>query len=245
MTTHERAPFYSSSRFDVREDLAQIHKAQLDDLGSPGTWGTGAQRLAVASEARQAGIEAGVMEAPAGGVPAPDVVLPETVRAFIRKLAVSPKDVDQAACDAARSGGLSDEEYVEIVGIVSRMVNFDIFARGIGASLQPLPAARGGQPSRERPQSAVLEHAIVPTVPNPPAGGHDAEVLYRGKWRPYIMRALSLVPGELRDHLELEEIQYMPMAQVMVPDHQQHTGVTRAQAEVVAGRVSAINECFF
>lgn len=245
MATNEHAPFYSSSRFDVREDLAQIHEAQLGDLGSPGTWGTGAQRLAVAIETRQAGIEAGVMEAPPEGLPSPDVALPETVRTFIRTLAVTPKDVDEATCDAARSGGLTDEEYVEIVGIVSRMVNFDTFARGIGAALQPLPPARDGQPSRERPQSAVLEHAIVPTVPNPPAGGRDAEVLYGGQWRPYIMRALSLVPGELLDHLELEEAQYMPMDKVMVPDHQEHEGVTRAQAEVVAGRVSAINECFF
>ncbi|MFY0612546.1 MAG: hypothetical protein JXQ99_13520 [Hyphomicrobiaceae bacterium] len=245
MSIDEPTPFYKSAAFDVREDLAEVHRAQLADLGSPGTWGSGAQRLAVASEVRLAGVEAGVMEAPAGGVPAADVTLPETVRAFIGKLAVSPKDVDEAACDAARSEGLSDEEYVEIVGIVSRVVNLDIFARGIGSPLQPLPTARAGQPSGVRPQAAVREHAIVPTVPNAPEGGHDAEVLYGGKWQPYIMRALSLVPGELSDHLELEEVQYMPMSKVLVPDHQHHNGVTRAQAEVVAGRVSAINECFF
>lgn len=239
------ASFYQSATYEVREGLAEIHRAQLADLGSPGTWGTGAQRLAVASEARQAGVEAGVMEAPANVLPAPGVTLPEAVRTFIRILAVSPKDVDEAVCDAARRDGLTDEEYVEIVGIVSRVINFDIFARGVGVPLQPLPGARDGKPSCVRPESAVREYAIVPTVPNPPAGGRDAQDLYGGKWQPYIMRALSLVPGELRDHLELEEVQYMPMHKVLVPDHQHHKGVTRAQAEVVAGRVSAINECFF
>lgn len=245
MTTDKTAPIYKDAAFDVPEDLAKIHALQLEKLGGPGTWGTGAQRIAVASEARQAGVEAGVMEAPTHGLPAPGASLPETVSAFIRNLAVSPKDVDQATCEAARKDGLSDEEYVEIVGIVSRVVNIDIFARGIGASLLPLPAARDGKPTRLRPESAVFEHAIVPTVPNPPEGGRDAQELYGGKWQPYIMRALSLVPSELRDHLELEEAQYMPMSKVLVPDYQHHIGVTRAQAEVVAGRVSAINECFF
>lgn len=239
------APIYTDAAYDVRQDLAEIHARQLDDLGSAGTWGTGAQRLAVASVARQAGIEAGLLEAPDDHQLAPVDALPDAVRTFIRQLAIAPKDVDETFCDAARSDGLSDEEYVEIVGIVSRMVNIDIFARAVGAKLSPLPAARPGQPSRERPASAIYEHAIVPTVPNAPQGGDDAQELYGGKWQPYIMRALSLVPGELRDHLELEEVQYMPMSKVMVPDHQHHVGVTRAQAEVVAGRVSAINECFF
>lgn len=245
MANDNTAPIYADAAYDVRQDLVEIHAKQLDDLGSPGTWGTGAQRLAVARAARQAGIEAGVMEAPDNHQPAPANALPETVQTFIRHLAVAPKDVDETVCDAARGEGLSDEEYVEIVGLVSRMVNIDIFARAVGAQLPPLPAPRPGQPTRERPASAIREHAIVPTVPNAPEGGDDAQQLYGGKWQPYIMRALSLVPGELRDHLELEEVQYMPMSKVMVPDHQHHVGVTRAQAEVVAGRVSAINECFF
>ena len=245
MTDRRNTSIYTDAPYEVRQDLVEIHAAQLENLALPGTWGTGAQRLAVAGTARHAGIDAGILEASDQHQAMPDVALPDTVKTFIRQLAVTPKDVDEAACDDARSDGLSDEEYVEIVGIVSRMVNIDIFARGIGAQLPPLPSPRAGQPTRIRPASAVHEHAIVPTVPNAPEGGDDAQELYGGKWQPYIMRALSLVPGELRDHLELEEVQYMPMSKVMVPDHQHHVGVTRAQAEVVAGRVSAINECFF
>ena len=123
--------------------------------------------------------------------------------------------------------------------------NLDIFARGIGVDLRPLPAARPGAPSRERPAAAVKELAWVPTVPNPPAGGEAADELYGGKPKPYIVRALSLVPDELRRHLELEEVQYLPLQHIFVTDYRHHEGFSRAQVEVVAGRVSALNECFF
>ena len=236
-------PAYSDSQYPVRDDLAEVHAAQLDQLAEPGAWGTGAQRLAVAAEARRAGRDAGRLELD-GAEPADDV-LPEAARTLVRRLAVDPKDVDEACYEEARRGGLSDEEYVEIVGIVARIANLDIFARGVGVDPRPLPAARSGAPSRERPAAATRELAWVPTVPNPPDGGAAADELYGGRPKPYIVRALSLVPGELRRHLELEEVQYLPLDRIMVPDHQHHEGFSRAQAEVVAGRVSALNECFF
>ena len=162
-----------------------------------------------------------------------DTGLPDAARKMVRRLAVDPKDLDETSYREAREGGLTDEEYVEIVGLVSRVTDLDIFARGIGVDLRPLSAA------------AVRELAWVPTVPNPPEGGEAADELYGGKPKPYIVRALSLVPGELRRHLELEEVQYLPLHRIFVPDYRHHEGFSRAQVEVVAGRVSALNECFF
>ena len=49
----------------------------------------------------------------------------------------------------------------------------------------------------------------------------------------------------MRRHLELEEAQYLPMKNVFVADYQHHEGFTRAQVELIAGRVSALNECFY
>ncbi len=234
-------PLYSDSRYHVRDDLAGVHARQIDQLA--GAWGTGAQRLAVAVETRQAGYEAGRLEPSAGGAESANADLPEAARTMVRRLAVDPKDVDEESYEEARRGGLSDEEYVEIVGLVARVTNLDM--RGIGVDLRPLPTARPGAPSRERPAAAVQELAWVPTVPNPPDGGAAADELYGGKPKPYIVRGMSLVPDELRRHLELEEVQYLPLHRIMVPDYQHHEGFSRAQAEVVAGRVSAINECFF
>jgi hypothetical protein len=43
---------YSDSAYPVREDVTSNHAQQFEKLGSPGTWGTSAQRLAIVNEAR-------------------------------------------------------------------------------------------------------------------------------------------------------------------------------------------------
>jgi hypothetical protein len=236
---------YASSAYPVHADIARVHAAQIGGWGAPGTWGTGAQRLAVAAEARKAGIDAGLLEAPDDGGAPITLDLPEIARRVIQRLAVSPKDVDQKFYEDALAGGLSDVEYTEIVGLVARITNIDIFARGIGVPLAPLPAAAPGAPTRDRPGVAVTELAWVPTIPNPPDGGALADELYGGQFKPYIIRALSLVPAEMRMHLELEQVQYLPLDKILVADYQHHEGLTRAQAEIVAGLVSALNDCFY
>lgn len=236
---------YRDSEYPVSEKIAVAHASQLAQLGEPGTWGTGAQRIAIAQEARQAGFDAGVLEAPTDAGGSSDARLPQVARDFVRRLAVSPKDLSKDDYEAARRGGLGDAEYVEIIGIVSRVTSFDVFARGIGVPLRPLPEAQPGQPSRDRPEAAKQELAWVPTIPNPPEGGALADELYRGKPIPYIVRGMSLVPDELRRHVELEEALYLPLERIPQLDYEPGDGLTRAQIELVAGRVSAINECFF
>ena len=58
---------YEDSALPVRADLEAAHQAQFERFGQPGTWGSGAQRIAVVAAARQAGIDAGVHEAPEDG----------------------------------------------------------------------------------------------------------------------------------------------------------------------------------
>lgn len=235
---------YDDSEYPVRDDLEAAHVAQFRRFGEAGTWGTGAQRLAVVATARQACVDAGVLEVPDDGGPEPDVELPKVVQDIIRQVAVTPKDIDQDFYHAAIGSGLGDAEYTEIVGLVSFITNLDVFARGIGVPLRPLPEAQPGEPSRERPQEAVLEKAFVPTIPNAPEGGERAKELF-GPFKPYIMRAMSLVVDEYHDHVALEQAQYLPLTEALNFAYQHHDGLTRPQAEVVAGRVSALNDCFY
>ena len=237
--------FYGDSKYPVRADLDAVHDSQLANMTAPGTWGTGTQRLAVIAEARKAGIEARLLEAPADGGASSDIELPEVAKRVIGRLAVSPKDVDEEFYNDAIGDGLSPEEYVEMVGLVSRSTDLDIFARGIGVPLRPLPAAQPGTPSRKRPVEAIQEQAWPPTVPNPPEGGDLAMEIYGGHPKPYIVRGLSLVPEEMRLHLEMEEAQYLPLNKILEPQYEHHDGFTRSQVEIVAGRVSALNECFY
>jgi len=236
---------YADSAYPVREDLDAVHEKQLAQFSEAGTWGSGAQRVAVAAEARKAGIEAGIYEAPDDPGAPIEVDLPDVAKKAIHELAVSPKDFLQDSYDEAIAGGLSDAEFVEMVGVVARITAIDVFSRGIGVPLRPLPAPHAGEPSRERPKAAIQEQAFPPTIPNPPEGGPEADELYGGHPKPYIVRGLSLVPSELRLHVEQEQVQYLPLGKILEPQYQHHEGLTRAQAEIVAGRVSALNECFF
>lgn len=236
---------YADSAYPVRKDLEAVHEKQLAQFGAAGAWGSGAQRLAVAGEARRAGIDAGIYEAPDHPSTPSETDLPDVAKKVIHMLAVSPKDFLEDSYDEALEGGLSDAEFVEMVGVVARITAIDVFSRGIGVPLRLLPTAQPGGPSRERPAAAVQEQAFPPTIPNPPDGGPEAEELYGGQPKPYIVRGLSLVPSELRMHLEQEEVQYLPMKHILEPQYQHHDGLTRSQAEIVAGRVSALNECFY
>ena len=235
---------YADATYPVRKDVEAIHMRQFKQLGSPGTWGTGEQRLAIINEARQAGYKAGVLEKPDKPGATPDVEISAVARRVVNRLAITPEDMDQAFYNQAIEDGLSDSEYVEIVGLVARFTCFDIFARGVGIPLRPLPSPQPGSPSLKRPSTAVLEKSWVPTIPNFPEGGEIAKALF-GPWQPYIMRGLSLVPDEFSAHYDLEEIQYMPSAHFLEFDYQHHDGLTRPQVEIVAARVSALNECFY
>ena len=236
---------YDESRYEISENLEEVHDQHLHELGKPGTWGTGDQRLAIAGCARQAGIDAGLLEATESGFQSSGVGLSSVAKTVVNDLAVLPKDFDETSYRGAIKGGLTEEEFVEIVGIVARIVDLDVFARGIGVPLKPFPEAQSGEPSRKRPETATREQAWVPTVPNLPEGGDIAKALYGEMPKPYIVRGLSLVPDEMKRHLELEQVQYMPLKHVRDFDHQHHAGLNRVQVEVVAGRVSAINQCFY
>ncbi len=236
---------YSDSDYPVRDDLVVAHDAQFERFARAGTWGTAAQRLAVIVEARRAGIDAGLLEAPDDGGAEASVELPEAVRDVIRTLAASPKDFDLSTYEAARAAGLSDPEFAELVAIVSFVVNLDVCARGIGVPLRPFRDPQPGNPSRALPDEAVPDLAFVPTIPNVPDCGPLGTELYGGHFKPWIMRALSLVPDEYRAHVELEQAQYNPLPKVPEVAYCHHDGLTRPQVEIVAGRVSALNDCFY
>ena len=55
----------------------------------------------------------------------------------------------------------------------------------------------------------------------------------------------NVVPDEFDAHIALERAQYLPLEKIMEFDFDHHDGLTRPQAEVIAGRVSALNDCFY
>ena len=237
---------YSDSKHAVRAAVANAHQQTLESFTSPGRWFNGEQRAQIVAEARAARSAAGLQEA--NDEVAQYTTLPDAVRDLARRVAVKTQDLTADFFEDSLDAGLTDCEYVETVGLVARSLSTDVFCRGIGVQTRPLPAIQPGEPSRIRPRSAKHEKAWADTVPGGAAGGDDAVYIYgtdQPEAAPFIYRSLSLVPEEAKGLIALGAAQYLEIEEFMNLDFSYDPEITRAEVEVVAGRVSAINECFY
>lgn len=234
---------YHDSSYPVRADLDAAHRKLLDVFSRPGTWWSGAERAALVTEVRAARLEAGLQES----APIPDdgiAELPHAEKRMVRRIAVAAKDLERSVFDDAMAHGLSEEAYVEAVGITTRTTNIDDFARGLGIESHALQPIENGEPSRERPIEAVGGEAWVPMVPDGEAGGAVGERLYGKDWSANILRALSLVPDEAAALIDLEDVEYCSVKTILDFGFSHDPGISRSQVELVAARISALNVCF-
>src|SRR5207244_248074 len=111
-----------------------------------------------------------------------------------------------------------------------------------GAPL-PLPTPLAGEPSRHRPAGAQDGGAWVPIIDPADASGPEADLYGGGDFVPNIVRAMSLVPDEVRVLRRSTDAHYVPVAQI--PDPTYHRALARPQMELIAARVSALNQCFY
>jgi len=83
----------------------------------------------------------------------------------------------------------------------------------------------------------------VPWVPEGLAKGSEAD-LYETPRTGNVIKALSLVPDEVRQLKDLSQAHYLGVAEMMDLDTTDRA-IDRRQIELVAGRVSALRECFY
>lgn len=128
--------------------------------------------------------------------------------------------------DLIEAAGIDRSTYVEIVGLVSRATAIDTFERGIGRRPRELPEPADGEPSRESAPEARRRAGWVSTVGaiGPPT-------------------ALTSVPREAADQEALHGALYLSYSGMS--DLDVDRGLHRTQMELVAARVSLLNDCFF
>jgi len=241
---------YSQAEIPIRGDFADSHQRFWDRLERPGTWWTSAERVAICKEARNAEHCAFCANRKAA-------LSPYTVEGEHDRVSELPEPAIEAihaiVCDSSRltrgwyesvlSDGLSDGQYVEIVGTVTALISTDRFCRGLGLPLHALPEPGEGGPSRYRPASAGPDEAWVPLVPRDNAGTPEADLWPSGSLG-NIIRTMSLVPDEVRTLRDLLQAHYVPFEKVREPNA--GTGaLSRPQMELVAAKVSIMNDCFF
>lgn len=217
---------FADASVTVTDEIAQSQREAWAQLGQPGSWWTGAERLAIATRARQAFSQRATP-------PWSRELPPEQAGLSVEAVAV----VDQLALDAGKIDSpwafdaitaLGDGHYVELIAVVAVVVMVDIHAAATGAELEPFPTAADGQPTGGRPEGLGDIGAHVPVLDPFPFAN--------------VARALSLVP----DANALFRMVSVPTYSAPgFADLAWETPLSRPQVELVASRVAAMNECFY
>ncbi len=244
---------YDSAGIAVRADLAAAHFRAWRRLAAPGTWLDAERRLAIAAETRAARDCAYCADCKAAlspyGMPGSHrsaTDLPGNVVEVVHRIATDPGRLTRAWFDRAMASGIEQTEFVETVGVAATTIAVDIFCRAIGVPPHPLPPPQPGEPSRARPAGAKAGPAWVAMLAPEDRTAEEAclDGAYVSPDPTFIRRALSLVPREAAGLFDMVDAQYLPGR--LIPDVAgKHRAIDRAQMELIAGRVSAINMCFY
>ena len=238
---------YSAAHAEIRPDLRAAHGMILEYLRRPGSWFTGAQRLAIAAEARLAP-ECGLCrerkralspEHAAGRHQSADG-LSDALVDLIHRVRTDPGRLSRPWYERVRASGVSEGEYVEAVGIVAFTAGIDVFCRALGIACLPLREPLPGEPSGHRPEKVRQGIAWVPLLLPEDASGPDADVYAGAGFVPNIVRALSLVPDHVRALRSWSAAHYVELRDLTA-----RRALDRPQIELVAARVSALNQCFY
>lgn len=246
-----------ATTFDVAGEELPIRPtlfAAVEDawqrLAAPGTWWTGPERIAIAGETRQARRcplcrarrEALSPAHVAGAHQRTGRLSLEAVEA-IHRLVTDAGRITERWVRMIAEGPLGEERYVEIIGVVAVITALDTFDRALGRPLRPLPAPQPGEPSRGRPLGANRDLAWVSTLaPEKVAPGEPNPYPVHGDKN--IHRALSLVPQEVFTFFDLDVELYLKDHEIRDFAHE-HRAITHRQIELIAGRASALNRCYY
>ena len=242
---------YRRTGIAVREDLVASQQRAWSSLAAPGTWWTGAQRVAIARETRAARRCPTCAERKAAlsphavvGAHAAASDLPPAVIDAVHRVVTDPGRLSRRWADEVMTA-IRDAALVELISVVCIVMLVDGFARAIGADPPALPDPLPGEPLRVRPTEAIDEGFFVATIPyavgsRPEHGLYDANACV-----PNVGRGLSLVPAALRTARDLMESHYMTYAQVVTDWEPSDRPIDRSQIELVAARTSAKNDCFY
>tara|TARA_R110001599_G_scaffold353817_1_gene598889 strand:+ start:10397 stop:11137 length:741 start_codon:yes stop_codon:yes gene_type:complete len=241
---------YDNSPYPIRTGLAPAYQKYWGALARPGTWFSGAERVAIAGEVRNAlncpfcaERKAALSPYAVKGEHLCGPVLDARVVDAVHRVITDQSRITQAYIDDNAANGLSEERYVELVGVAVTVFSIDEFNRALGLPLEPLPQAEAGNPECYRPAQAKHGTGYVAMIPADGATGREADLWQHRTAN--VLRALTLVPNAVREWMAVGDEQYLSMTGMAQFGTFPGRALNRMQTEVVAGRVSSYNECFY
>ena len=241
----------------VREGLRAAQNRYWRRLARPGANWSGAERVAIARETRHApgcafcrrlGDALSPYAVPGEHDVDPEIrdLLPDAAVDAVHRIVNDASRLTRAWYERTLADGLTDGQYVELVGTVVSVVSIDAFCRAVGVTFHALPEPEPGPASGYRPATAANDgESWVPMVPFDNSGTAEAD-LWPPKRTGNVIRAMSLAPDEVRTLHDLGGTHYIDHGLVRDPSAGRKGGaLSRAQIELVAGRVSILNDCFY
>ena len=227
-------------------------ESDIPELAKPGSWWDGAERVAIAAESRNAWdceyCQARKQALSPYNFPGEHSRVSDDLSELavdaIHRIVTDQSRITRRYIEDNAAQGLSKAAYVELVGIVVAVLSIDEFHRALGLPLEPLPEPEDGEISRYQPAQLSEDIGFVHTVP--PEGNHGKEAdLWATGRTANVVRALTLVPDAMRAWRSLGGAQYLSFEQMQNFDQPDNRSINRMQIELIAGRVSAVNECFY
>jgi hypothetical protein len=240
----------NSEQLPARAALVDAIDIAWQRLAAPGTWWSGAERLAIVGQVRQARHCSLCRQRKAALSPyagtdqhkATDGLCADAIEA-IHRLTTDASRITERWVNQITDGDLSEEQYVEIVSSVATVSGLDTLDRALGRNQRALPQPVAGNPTRHRPAGAVKDLAWVATL-SPDTISEDDPNPFPLHGSINIHRAMSLVPQEVINFFDLDVELYLKDHEIRDFDHE-FREISHAQIELIAGRASAINGCYY
>ena len=228
----------------------EAHERAWSAIARPGTWLSGERRVAVAAEIRHAlkcalcaRIQAALSPNAVQGAHETLGRLNAGEVELVHRAVNDPGRLSEPWSQSVLARGLTEGEYVEIVGLIAMVMIMDTCMRALGLQERALPTPEAGEPSRYRPAGAKKKAAWLPLVEPEDATEADGP-MYPSPKAGYIYRGLSSVPQSLRDYWGLANEHYMP-GQYVYQFDKSIRAISRPQTEILAARVSAMHQCVY
>lgn len=219
----------------VRPEVATAHASLLMHATSAGEWWSAEERAAISQQVRAAQtaepLAPWVSPSSVDGLIEPGPLSVGVVDAIWR-ITNHPGTLTAEWHAEVLASGVEPAAYVELAALVSMVVSLDTFALAVGRATLALPTAAADEaPAVGSTTDAGVADHWVPTVANDEL--------------PNVRKALTAVPLAFQMQGEILEAQYVPGGALAVPLDEDIWSLNRLQVELVATRVSNMNECFY
>ena len=230
---------FDISDFPRRPHVEIIHVAAISAFGKAGTWLDSATRVKILDEARSARDcllcseqKRSLSPFAVKGEHLATTDLDQVTVEIVHRLRNNADRLTFSWFESILAQGVSAEQYVEIVGLVSTAIIIDGFACALGHPIVPAPQADVGVPTRKKNDKVVEAGAWFPIM------DVETEETTTGLPKvPNIFRAMGLVPESVRHFFSVMSSQYS-----LTPFE---TSLDRSQVEYIAAKMSSHNQCFY